>query len=171
VTVIQASLAIGTPEVLHRDRLGRRALAASSHVRIFRAMVADTGELALRYLLELSADIRVAFLASDGEILAAAPDPPSERARSAASALVREVEAVAARGERGSSAGSDVELDLTVEGGAVFVVREGGLALVCVTGPFALAGLILHDMRIALGDIRRGSKAVDTAEAGEEANA
>ena len=46
---------------------------------------------------------------------------------------------------------------MAVDGGAIFFVREEGLALLCLTGPFALPGLILHDMRIVLNDLRRGA--------------
>jgi hypothetical protein len=108
-------------------------------------------ELALRYLLELSTDIRVALLFSpDGSLLAAAPDPPAETVTRAAAEIVREARALAA------AAGEEaVELDATVDGGNVLVMCEGGPALACVAGPLALPGLLLHDMRIALADLRR----------------
>jgi hypothetical protein len=112
-----------------------------------------THELALRYMLELSTDIRAAFLIDEaGELVAAAPERPSERIARVGAELSAEARSLA--GEHGSAS---VALDVTVERGAVFVVCEDGLALVCVTGPFALPGLILHDMRIALSDIRRGA--------------
>jgi hypothetical protein len=108
-------------------------------------------ELALRYLLELSTDIRVALLfAPEGDLLAAAPDPPSETVRRAAGEIVGEARALArAVGEEA------VELDVIADGGNVLVVCEGGPALACVAGPLALPGLLLHDMRIALADLRR----------------
>jgi hypothetical protein len=111
-----------------------------------------THELALRYMLELSTDIRVAFLIDElGELVAAAPERPSERIARVGAELAGEARSLAR--ERGASS---VDLDVTVERGAVFVVCEDGLALVCVTGQFALPGLILHDMGIALSDMRRG---------------
>jgi hypothetical protein len=110
-----------------------------------------TQELALRYMLELSNDIRVAFLIDErGGLIAVAPERPSEPIARAGTQLADEARSLAR--ERGSSA---VELDVTLERGAVFVVCEDGPALVCVTGQFALPGLILHDMRIALSDMRR----------------
>jgi hypothetical protein len=116
-------------------------------------MEAVTQELALRYLLELSTDIRLAVLVrEDGELIAAAPDPPSERAAGIGSELAREALALATDSQPGA-----FELDVTVDGGAVFLVREDGPVLICVTGPFALPGLILHDMRVVLGDLRRGA--------------
>jgi hypothetical protein len=111
-----------------------------------------THELALRYMLELSTDIRVAFLIDEqGGLVAAAPERPSERAVGVGIELAGEARSLAR--ERGSFS---VELDVTLERGAVFVVCEDALTLVCVTGQFALPGLILHDMRIALSDMRRG---------------
>jgi hypothetical protein len=109
-------------------------------------------ELALRYLLELSADIRSAHLVdAGGELIAAAPETPSERAASVSGELAREARALA--GNRRSS----IEVDVTVDGGAVFLVYEGGSpALICVAGRFALPGLVLHDMRTVLSDIRQG---------------
>jgi predicted regulator of Ras-like GTPase activity (Roadblock/LC7/MglB family) len=114
-------------------------------------MTAITQELALRYLLELSADIRAAFLVDGGGgLLAAAPDPPSERITALGAELVTQARAIAA--EQGEDA---VELDVSVDGGSAFVVIEDGPALVCVTGQLALPGLIIHDMRVALDDLRR----------------
>jgi hypothetical protein len=111
-----------------------------------------TQELALRYMLELSNDIRVAFLIDErGDLVAAAPERPSDRIAGVGAELAGEARSLAR--ERGASS---VDLDVTLERGAVFVVCEDGLALVCVTGQFALPGLILHDMRIALSDMRRG---------------
>jgi hypothetical protein len=116
-------------------------------------MAAITEELALRYLLELSTDIRAAFLVDDrGELTASAPEPPPDRIATAGAELAREARAMA-NGDRPA-----VEIDVTLENGAAFMVWEGGPALICVTGPFALPGLILHDMRIALSDLRRGGE-------------
>jgi hypothetical protein len=111
-----------------------------------------THELALRYMLELSNDIRVAFLIDEqGALLAAAPEQPSERIARVGAELAREARSLARE-----HAASSFDLDVTLERGAVFVVCDDGPALVCVTGQFALPGLILHDMRVALADMRRG---------------
>jgi hypothetical protein len=115
-------------------------------------MEAATQELALRYLLELSTDIRLALLIDDdGELIAAAPERPADRTFEVCADVVREAAALA-----GDSNTTPLELDVTLDGGGVFVVREGGPALLCVTGRFALPGLILHDMRVVLDDLRRG---------------
>jgi hypothetical protein len=116
-------------------------------------MEAATQELALRYLLELSTDIRLALLVNDdGELIAAAPERPADRTLEICAEVVRETTALAGDGNT-----TPLELDVTLDGGAVFVVREGGPALLCVTGRFALPGLILHDMRVVLDDLRRGA--------------
>jgi hypothetical protein len=115
-------------------------------------MGAMTHELALRYLLELSTDIRAVFLIDErGELIGAAPDQPAERIARIGSELAQEARALTAGGDQKA-----VEVDVTLDGGAVFCICEGGPAMLCVTGPFALPGLILHDMRIALGDLDRG---------------
>jgi hypothetical protein len=117
-------------------------------------MEAVTNELALRYLLELSTDIRVALLIdADGNLVASAPERPSEEAAERGVDFAREAFALASDRE------TPVEVDVTVDGGTVLLVREDDPALVCVAGPFALPGLILHDMRVVLGDLRRGDSA------------
>jgi hypothetical protein len=115
-------------------------------------MEAVSHELALRYLLELSTDIRVALLIdADGNLVASAPERPSDEA-------VRRGEELAGRAiELAPDTQTPIEVDITVDGGAVFVVREDEPALVCVAGPFVLPGLILHDMRVVLGDLKRGT--------------
>jgi hypothetical protein len=116
------------------------------------AMEAVSHELALRYLLELSTDIRLALLLDTaGDMIAAAPDRPAEDTLRAAQQLAGEASELA-----GDDVSTPLELDVTLESGAVFVVREAGPVLLCVTGPFALPGLILHDMRVVLDDLRRG---------------
>jgi hypothetical protein len=116
-------------------------------------MAVVSQELALRYLIELSTDIRAALLlGTDGALLAAAPERPSERAIDVTKALLREASLASASDEA-----APVEIDVRLERATVFLVREGGPALVCVAGPFALPGLILHDMRAVLSDLRRGA--------------
>ena len=84
--------------------------------------------------------------------MASAPERPGDqiagRLRGAWSAKPRR--------SRADEQATPLELDVTLDGGAVFVAREGGPALLCVTGRFALPGLILHDMRVVLDDLRRG---------------
>src|SRR5439155_9238852 len=115
-------------------------------------MEAATQELALRYLLELSTDIRLAVLLDQaGALVAGAPDRPNETIQRLGAELISEARAIA------PDEGDPIEIDVAVDGGAIFFVREEGLALLCLTGPFALPGLILHAMRIVLNDLRRGA--------------
>jgi hypothetical protein len=117
-------------------------------------MEAVTHELALRYLLELSTDIRLALLlGDDGVLIAAAPERPTDRIVEICEQLAREALELA-----GDEAATPLELDVTLDGGAVFFARETGPALLCVTGPFAMPGLILHDMRVVLDDLHRGER-------------
>jgi hypothetical protein len=114
-------------------------------------MEAVSHELALRYLLELSTDIRVALsIEGDGDLVAAAPEAPSHDAARRVIEIARAALTLAEDHE------TPVEVDVSVGGGAVFLVREGRSTLVCITGPFALPGLILHDMHVVLADLRRG---------------
>jgi hypothetical protein len=115
-------------------------------------MEAVTHGLALRYLLELSTDIRLALLLdADGALIAAAPETPDERITRLGRELALEAATLAP-----DESETPLEIDASVEGGAVFLVRDRGQTLLCVTGRFALPGLILHDMRVVLHDLHRG---------------
>jgi hypothetical protein len=120
-------------------------------------MEAITGELALRYLLELSTDIRSALLLDErGELIAAAPERPTAGLVRLGSELMRAARSFA-RDE------APVEVDVKTADRAVFLVDEGGPALICLTGRFVLPALILYEMRAVLNDL---SRAASTADAG-----
>jgi hypothetical protein len=110
-------------------------------------------QLALHYLLELSTDIHAAaFVDHDGRLLALVPDTPGGEARKLVTQLAREADVLA------REAGVDTaEIDASSEGGAVFVVRERTLSMVCVTGRAVLAGLIFHDMHAVFADVARAA--------------
>jgi hypothetical protein len=128
-------------------------------------MAATTHALALRYLLALSMDIHAAALMDDGgALLASAPAPLPGRAGDLARALALETLSLsdgAALGDAAQGAGVArgrvVELDASCEEGGVFVVRDLGMAMVCVTGRAVLPGLIFHDMHAVLNDIERAA--------------
>jgi hypothetical protein len=91
--------------------------------------------LALDYLRQLSADIRAAIVLDGDGNRVAGPEPLAAAAR----ALVAHGPLVHAR----------------APGGAAFGARGERHALVVATGPLALGGLTLHDLRAtlaALGD-------------------
>jgi predicted regulator of Ras-like GTPase activity (Roadblock/LC7/MglB family) len=111
------------------------------------AVSGEAAEGALAYLTEMSPDLRgAAILAPGGAVLAAAGPP--ERWREDAAALL----AVADR-----AGGEPVEqLHIATEQGEVFAVRHAGLVAVAVADRFALASLLLFDMRAVLRDLAAG---------------
>ncbi|HKO37733.1 MAG TPA: hypothetical protein VJU14_05135 [Solirubrobacterales bacterium] len=108
---------------------------------------AESAEAALAFLTEMSPDLRgAAILGSEGDVLAATGEE-SERWREDAAALF----AVADAAE-----GAPVEqVHIATEQGEVFAIRNAGLAAVSVTERFALASLMLFDMRSTLGQLAR----------------
>jgi len=108
---------------------------------------ADCAEQALAYLAEMSPDLRgAAILDRKGAVLAAAGD--SDRWGEDVAALL----AVADR-----AGGEPVQqVHIATEQGEVFAVREAGLVAVSVSDRFALASLMLFDMRSILRDLAAG---------------
>jgi hypothetical protein len=117
-------------------------------------MAASSQELALRYLLELSSDIRVALLLDpDGGLIAAAPQPAPDRLAALAGVLSREVEALF------GGNGDPVEIDAVCEGGTLFLIRSVDGAMVCLTDRSVLPALIFYDMHAILTDLDRAAQA------------
>jgi predicted regulator of Ras-like GTPase activity (Roadblock/LC7/MglB family) len=115
---------------------------------------------ALAFLTEMSPDLRgAAILDADGAVLAASgEDEAGEAWGEAARALLAAADAADPEPAEQIHVGS--------ESGEVFALRHGGLAAVAVTERFALASLILFDMRQALRDLELARGAGDAA-AGE----
>ena len=107
----------------------------------------ESAEAALAFVAEMSPDLRgAAILGPEGDVLAATDGPP-ERWREDATALF----AVADAAE-----GEPVEqIHVATEQGEVFAIRNAGLAAVAVTDRFALASLMLFDLRSALRELAR----------------
>jgi hypothetical protein len=104
-------------------------------------------ERALALLGEMSPDLRgAAFLGPEGEILAASGDP--ERWQDDAATLF----------EVADRAGEEPveQIHIGTEQGEVFALRHRGLAAVAVTDRFALASLLLFDLRSLLRDLAGG---------------
>jgi predicted regulator of Ras-like GTPase activity (Roadblock/LC7/MglB family) len=102
----------------------------------------ESAEVALAFLAEMSPDLRgAAILGLDGEVLAATGEE-GERWREDAAALF-----AAADGAEGAEV---EQVHIATEQGEVFAVRNAGLAAVTVTDRFALASLMLFDMRSTL---------------------
>ncbi len=108
----------------------------------------DAAGAALAFLSEMSPDLRgAAILNSSGTVLAATGD--HERWREDAAALF----------EVADRAGEEPveQVHIATEQGEVFGLRHEGFAALAVTERFALASLMLFDMRSVLRDLVRSS--------------
>jgi len=105
----------------------------------------ESAEAALAFLAEMSPDLRAAaVLGPQGEVVAASGGEPDRWAADAAVLF-----AAADVAER-----VPVEqVHIATEQGEVFAIRNAGLAAVSVTERFALASLILFDMRSMLREL------------------
>lgn len=109
----------------------------------------ESAEAALAFLAEMSPDLRgAAILGPAGEVLAATEGEP-ERWREDADALF-----AAADGAEGTPV---EQIHIATEQGEVFAIRNAGLAAVSVTDRFALASLLLFDMRSMLRELAGGT--------------
>jgi predicted regulator of Ras-like GTPase activity (Roadblock/LC7/MglB family) len=107
----------------------------------------ESAEAALELLAEMSPDLRgAAILGPEGEVLAATGEE-RERWREDAEALFAAAD---------EAEGEPVEqIHIATEQGEVFAIRNAGLAAVSVTDRFALASLMLFDLRSALRQLAR----------------
>jgi predicted regulator of Ras-like GTPase activity (Roadblock/LC7/MglB family) len=102
----------------------------------------ESAEAALTFLTEMSPDLRgAAILGPEGDVLAATGEEP-ERWREDAAALF-----AAADGAEGEPV---EQVHIATEQGEVFAIRNAGLAAITVADRFALASLMLFDMRSTL---------------------
>ena len=105
----------------------------------------ESAEAALEFLGEMSPDLRgAAILGPGGEVLAASGDEP-ERWREDAAALLAAAD--------GAEEEPVEQVHIATEQGEVFAIRNAGLAAVAVTDRFALASLLLFDMRSMLREL------------------
>jgi hypothetical protein len=108
---------------------------------------AEAAAAAVSRMRDMSADLRgCAVLRSDGEALAASGDP--DRWQEAAAVLLGAAD-LAGEGPADS-------LHVATEDGEVFAVRHEELTMVAVSERFALASLMLFDMRTVLRDLAAG---------------
>jgi predicted regulator of Ras-like GTPase activity (Roadblock/LC7/MglB family) len=106
----------------------------------------DSAEAALAFLAEMSPDLRgAAILGGDGAVLAATDE--ADRWREDAANLFAVADA----------AGQEPveQVHVATEQGEVFALRHEGLAAVAVTDRFALASVMLFDLRSTLRDVAR----------------
>jgi predicted regulator of Ras-like GTPase activity (Roadblock/LC7/MglB family) len=99
---------------------------------------------ALRELMELSSQITAAIaLDADGALLAAAPEGTTAATALTAATL----ELVSAAHDLGSDDGDVTRVEVELEEGAFFVVREEGRTVAATTGPKPTSGLVVYDLR------------------------
>jgi predicted regulator of Ras-like GTPase activity (Roadblock/LC7/MglB family) len=108
----------------------------------------DSAEAALAFLTEMSPDLRgAAVLGPEGEILAATGEEPERWAEDAVALFAAADAAEEAPVE---------QVHIATEQGEVFAIRNAGLSAVAVTERFALASLLLFDMRSMLRQLAAG---------------
>jgi hypothetical protein len=105
----------------------------------------ESAEAALAFLGEMSPDLRGAAILGPGGDVLAASGGEAERWGEDAAALFAAADAAEA---------TPVEqVHIATEQGEVFAIRNQGLAAVSVTERFALASLMLFDMRSVLREL------------------
>ena len=92
------------------------------------------------------------LLDPDGEVVAAAPQPASQRLAELAGQLTQD-----AVDQFGNA--DPVEIDAVCEGGTLFLIRSADSAMVCVTDRAVLPPLIFYDMHAILTDLERAASA------------
>lgn len=93
-------------------------------------------------LVEMSEDVRAAVLLDSAGALVAASDPDTARARKLAELARELIEAADAVAPEPTE-----QIEVRVEGGAVFAVRTARHTLACVARRLALPALVLYDLR------------------------
>ena len=133
-------------EARARDTVGSFSQMADAFAAT--APSSESAEAALAFLTEMSPDLRgAAILGPDGEALAATSGDPERWAEDAATLFAAADAAEEAPVE---------QVHIATEQGEVFAIRSEGFAAIAVTERFALASLILFDLRSILRELARG---------------
>jgi hypothetical protein len=131
---------------------------------------ASANDLAVRYLLELSTDIRGALLLDRaGELLACAGQLASDDLASVGQRLAYSARALSQDGRPGAAVDGEqvaIEIDVLATGGAMFLLGEADLLMACVTNRNVHPGLIFYDMHAVLRDLERAAAAEELREHG-----
>jgi hypothetical protein len=105
----------------------------------------ESAAAALEFLAEMSPDLRgAAILGPAGEVLAATGEERERWGKDAAALFAAADEAEGVPVE---------QVHIATEQGEVFAIRNAGLAAVSVTDRFALASLMLFDLRSVLRQV------------------
>lgn len=106
---------------------------------------------ALAQLMELSSQIASAIvLDADGTVLASSSEDPTGSAALAASSL----ELVTAAADLGTEGRDVTRVEVELEEGAFFVLREGGHTVAATTRPSPTSGLVVYDLRTCVQSIQ-----------------
>jgi predicted regulator of Ras-like GTPase activity (Roadblock/LC7/MglB family) len=106
---------------------------------------------ALRELMELSSQITAAIVFdADGSVLATSSDDPA--ASAALTAAMPEL--VRAAADLGADGSEVTRVEVELDEGAVFVMREGGVTVGASTGPKPTSGLVVYDLRTCAQSIQ-----------------
>jgi predicted regulator of Ras-like GTPase activity (Roadblock/LC7/MglB family) len=106
---------------------------------------------ALRELMELSSQITAAIVFdAEGNVLASSPDDPA--ASAALTAATPEL--VGAAANLGADGSEVTRVEVELDEGAIFVVREGGVTVGASTGPKPTSGLVVYDLRTCAQSIQ-----------------
>jgi predicted regulator of Ras-like GTPase activity (Roadblock/LC7/MglB family) len=116
-----------------------------------------TPERTAERLCELSADARAAVLIDAAGTLASAHGVSKDRAKELGE-LARELFEAVDRAHRDIPGGPPEQVEVQVEGGAVYASRTPGWALAVVARRAALSSLMLMDLRAVLGELEGGSR-------------
>lgn len=111
---------------------------------------------ALRELTELSTQIEAAVvLRADGSVLASTLEDPASEAALANTTL----ELMAAAFELNAEPREVTRVEVELESGAFFALRDGGRTIAATTGPQPTSGLVVYDLRTCLqGIVEPGKK-------------
>lgn len=122
---------------------------------------------ALKELMDLSSQITAAIaLEGEGSVLAVSIEDPA-----AAEALTTStLELVAAAENLGADGGEVTRVEVELEEGAFFVVREGGRIVGATTGPKPTSGLVVYDLRTCAQTIAAAPKKKRAARKPKEAS-
>ena len=112
-----------------------------------------TGDQALQQLLDVSEDVVAAVIFDlNGEPIGATVG--AEEAKSVADTAG----AMLAHADALRTKPSTERLEAVTAEGSIFVVRKGGRAVVAATGRDPVAGLVLHDLRAVLKNVKRRAR-------------
>ena len=105
---------------------------------------------AIKELAELSSQIESAVvLSADGSVLASTHEDPARAAALASSTL----ELIGAAFELNAQPQEVTRVEVELEDGALFVLRDGGRTIAATTGSQPTSGLVVYDLRTCLQGI------------------